>query len=305
MIKKVNGKPIKRLSWICPWLLPFFLAACLRGPVLSNNPPTGVITYTPALLIETPTAKLTPIYSALSTPTSAMTVSRYTFEIIAAFPHDPQAFTEGLVFHNGFLYESTGLNGESSLRKVDLESGSILEEIKLDAQYFGEGITITDDQIIQLTWKSNIGFVYDLQTFDFLSDFSYSSEGWGLTFDGAALIMSDGTSVLHFLEPGQFNEIGQIQVHDGETPITQINELEFVDGKIYANIWQTDWIAIIDPQDGLVTGWIDLTGILNRAEYNQPVDVLNGIAYDANEKRLFVTGKYWPKLFEIHLVPRE
>jgi glutaminyl-peptide cyclotransferase len=285
--------------------LSLFLSACLRAPIQVMATP--VIDLTPTLVVISPTSTSEPQVANTPsvTPTPAATTSRYSFEVINTYPHDPQAFTEGLCYHDGFLYESTGLIGESSLRKVDLETGSVLQEINLDSQYFGEGMAIIDDQIIQLTWKSNVGFVYNLETFDLFKEFDYSTEGWGLTFDGTSLIMSDGTSFIHFIDPVDFQETAQVQVLDGGVPVTQINELEYFEGEIYANIWQTDFIAIIDPQTGIVTGWIDLTGILNRGGYNQPIDVLNGIAYDPGEKRLFVTGKYWPKLFEIRLLPIE
>jgi glutamine cyclotransferase len=219
--------------------------------------------------------------------------------VISVYPHDPNAFTEGLVFLNGWLYEGTGLRGQSTLRKVDLASGNVIQVRELPAQFFGEGVTIFDHNIIQLTWQSHVGFVYDKDSFELLREFPYPTEGWGISHDGERLIMSDGTETLHFLDPGTLEEIGQVRVYDDNGSVTRLNELEFVQGEVYANVWQTDRIARIDLDSGRVTGWIDLTGLLNRENLDQPVDVLNGIAYDAGNDRLFVTGKLWPKLFEI------
>ncbi len=228
----------------------------------------------------------------------------YSFEVVNIYPHDPAAFTQGLVFEDGFLYEGTGLRGSSTLRKVELTTGVILQQLELDEQYFGEGITIFNENIIQLTWTSQVGFVYDKKTFEQLQQFSYSYEGWGITHDGIHLIVSDGTSVLHFLDPETFAEVSLVYVYDSRGPVTRLNELEYIQGEIYANVWQTDFIARIDPHTGRVTGWIDLTGLLAEDSSEQPVDVLNGIAYDTESDRLFVTGKLWPQLFEINLVPQ-
>ena len=231
------------------------------------------------------------------------TVPVYMYNVTNVYPHDRNAFTQGLVFQDGFLYEGTGLYGRSSLRKVELETGEILQIYELPEQFFGEGITTYEDKIIQLTWKSHVGFVYDKESFDLLGEFSYSTEGWGITYDGECLIMSDGTSTLYFLNPETFEKVGQIQVFDRRGPVTKLNELEYVEGQIYANIWQTDRIAIISPETGRLVGWIDLTGLLTEEDRSQPVDVLNGIAYDAESGRLFVTGKLWPKLFEVRVIP--
>jgi glutamine cyclotransferase len=225
----------------------------------------------------------------------------YTYGIVNTYPHDPGAFTEGLVFHDGVLYEGTGLKGQSTLRKVDLETGDVLQILELSSDYFGEGITICGDKIIQLTWKSHVGFVYDRDSFELLQEFHYSTEGWGITYDGEHLIMSDGTSTLHFLDPETFEEDRQIHVFDGNGAVDELNELEYVQGEIYANVWQTDRIARISPATGQVVGWIDLEGLLSAEDRSQTVDVLNGIAYDAANDRLFVTGKLWPELFEIEL----
>jgi glutamine cyclotransferase len=188
---------------------------------------------------------------------------------------------------------------------VELETGAILQIRELPDQFFGEGITIYGDKIIQLTWKSHIGFVYDKSSFESLQEFNYPTEGWGITHDGEHLIMSDGTSTLHFLDPQTFEEISQLEVFDDHGAVTKLNELEYVQGEIYANVWQTDRIARISPGTGRVIGWIDLEGLLTVEDFTEPVDVLNGIAYDADTDRLFVTGKLWPKLFEIELISPE
>lgn len=228
------------------------------------------------------------------------------YRIVAEYPHDPDAFTQGLSIHNGGLYEGTGLEGESTLRRVDLVSGEVLQSRELDDEYFGEGIAVMNDRIYQLTWQSGTCFVYDRETFDLLGTFSYEGEGWGLTTDGERLIMSDGTSRLVFRDPETFADLGHIDVRDAGIPVSSLNELEYVEGEIWANVWQTDRVARIDPTSGLVTGWIDLSGLLSTEEREtHTVDVLNGIAYDAETGRVFVTGKWWPKLFEIELVSSE
>ena len=228
----------------------------------------------------------------------------YDYEVIDTYPHDRTAFTQGLVFDDGVLYEGTGLYGESTLRRVELKTGAVLKEIHLQDEFFGEGVTLWNDTLIQLTWRSGFGFVYDKTSFVLLREFTYPTEGWGITHDGKRLIMSDGTATLHFWDPATFKEISQIAVHDNGVPVTHLNELEYVNGEVYANVWQTNRIARISPETGRVTGWIELEGLLTEEDYAQPVDVLNGIAYDAKYDRLFVTGKYWPKLFEIKLHER-
>ena len=239
-----------------------------------------------------------------SVPRDSRVAIVYTYKVVGSYPHDSDACTQGLVFDNGVLYEGTGLYGRSSLRKVDLERGEVLQTHNLPEQYFGEGITIYRDEIFQLTWQSNVGFIYDKQDFSLLGEFNYDTEGWGMTNDGKRLIMSDGTSTLHFLDPDSLKEIKRIEVYDLDGPVNRLNELEYVKGEIYANIWQTNRIARINPTTGQVDGWIDLTGILNPQDVINPVDVLNGIAYDSKNGRLFVTGKLWPKLFEIELIPK-
>jgi glutamine cyclotransferase len=259
---------------------------------------TGVPSATPGGLTTTvhlPLAAVPPI--ATITPT----VQFYTYTVVATFPHDPQAFTQGLVFDNGLLYEGTGLNGRSSLRRVDLETGEVLQQVDLASQYFGEGITVFGEKLYQLTWQSQKGFVYDKTTFALREEFAYPTEGWGITHDGQRLIMSDGTNRLRFWEPETLEETGFVDVFDGGSPIARLNELEYIAGEVFANIWQTDRIARIDPESGRVTAWIDLSGLLSPQE-RAVADVLNGIAYLADEDRLFVTGKLWPKLFEIRLV---
>lgn len=228
-------------------------------------------------------------------------VPSFTYHVVNVFPHDPHAFTQGLFFHNNFLYESTGLYNFSSLRQVDLETGNVLQITHLSDHYFGEGTTIIQDKIVQLTWKSNIGFVYDLHTFTLLHNFSISSEGWGLTYDGHKLIMSNGTATLSFIDPETFNKIGELHVQNSQ-PVDRINELEYIHGEIFANIWKTSNIARIDPITGQIIGWLDLSG-LYETKVTDPNDVLNGIAYDDQNDRIFVTGKRWPYLYEIQLVP--
>jgi glutamine cyclotransferase len=222
------------------------------------------------------------------------------YKIINTYPHDQDAYTQGLVFDNGFLYEGTGLYGKSTLRKVDLNTGKINKIRKLPAEIFGEGITIHNDKIIQLTWKSNIGYVYDKETFELLEVFNYSTDGWGITHNGTNLIISNGSSILHALDPGTFEKIGEIKVFDNNGPVSEINELEYVRGEIYANIWKTDRIARIDPKSGQVLGWIELEGLTSDIPSDSDA-VLNGIAYDEKQDRLFVTGKLYPKIFEIEL----
>ena len=227
------------------------------------------------------------------------------YEVVRVYPHDPQAFTQGLVYADGgFFYEGTGLNGRSSIRRVRLDNGEVLKVQAIDQQYFGEGIAIWKDSLFELTWKHGIGFVYDRQTFERKGTFSYEGEGWGLTTDASHIIMSDGSAFLRFLDPATRKETGRIQVRDGTTPVERLNELEFVKGEILANVWQTDRIARISPKTGAVTGWIDLHGLLDPRDAAPPTDVLNGIAYDAAGDRLFVTGKLWPKLFEVEIVAK-
>ncbi len=253
-----------------------------------------------------PLSPLPAVDSPLPTPTAVISgggTPVYSYRVVNVYPHDPNAFTQGLAFFDGFLYEGTGLRGQSSLRKVELESGRVLQQVDLPDQYFGEGIALWEDRIFQLTWQARVGFMYDRERFSLLGEFAYATEGWGLTQDGTHLIMSDGTAYLYFLDPTTLAVVRQVEVRDGAQPVIRLNELEYVEGEIYANIWQTDRIARIDPADGQVVAWVDLAGLLPPADRGQPVDVLNGIAYDPAGRRLFVTGKLWPKLFEIELIP--
>jgi glutaminyl-peptide cyclotransferase len=222
------------------------------------------------------------------------------YRVLHTYKHDREAFTQGLLFHDGFLYEGTGTEGKSSLRKVDLATGNVLRRVDLPSAYFGEGLALWKDKLIQLTWKSKIGFVYDLATFKQVRTFTYNREGWGITQDGKRLIMSDGSSTLYFWDPETFKEIGHLNVTDHGRSVPELNELEYVRGEIYANVWRTERIARISPSTGKVVGWIDLPGLLPPAD-RAGADVLNGIAYDAKLNRLFVTGKWWPKLFQIEM----
>jgi glutamine cyclotransferase len=226
----------------------------------------------------------------------------YNYTIVHSYPHDAEAFTEGLEFRDGFLYESTGLHGRSSIRKVKLETGEVVQNRNLSRDYFGEGITFWKDELFELTWNSEIAFVYDATTFASRKTFTYRGEGWALTHDTDGLIMSDGTAQLRFIDPATFKERRRITVTDAGVPIRYLNELEWVKGEIFANVYTTDYIARIDPTSGQVTGWIDVRGMLPRQ--NDGNTVPNGIAYDAARDRLLVTGKLWPRLFEIKLAPR-
>ena len=224
----------------------------------------------------------------------------YGYKIVNAYPHDPNAFTQGLIYHDGRLYEGTGLHGASSLHKVELQTGKVLKRRDLPEKYFGEGIAFCGNRLIQLTYQSKIGFIYDLDLRQ-VGSFTYPTEGWGLACDGKHLILSDGTATLRWLDARTFRMVKQITVKDQGRPVGHLNELEYVKGEIFANIWPTDTIARISPDTGEVTGWIDLGGLSQRFEPITPVDCLNGIAYDERGDRLFVTGKLWPKLFEIRL----
>jgi glutamine cyclotransferase len=229
--------------------------------------------------------------------------ANYTYRGVNVYPHDTRAFTQGLIYRDGVFFESTGLNGRSSVRRVRIETGEVLQERAVPTQYFAEGLTDWGEQLIQLSWKTNIGFVYDTATLALRRTFPYTGEGWGLTHDRSRLIMSDGSATLRFLDPTSFRETGRLLVRDGTRPVTELNELELVRDEIYANVWQTDRICRIDPRTGRVVGWIDLAGLLPPAD-RAAADVLNGIAYDRVGDRLFVTGKLWPRVFEIRLERR-
>ena len=236
-------------------------------------------------------------------PASSQTdIPVYTFQIVNSWPHDCKAFSQGLVFYDDVFYESTGQYGESTLRRVEPSTGKVLNKIKVPKEYFAEGIAIFQGKIYQLTWQQHKGFIYDLEKFKLIDEFSYEGEGWGLTHDERSLIMSDGTNQIRFLDPATLKVERTISVFSDGQPLTQLNELEYIKGEIYANIWHADRIVRIDPASGKITGWIDLTGLLSSTgEQCQPTDVLNGIAYDEATDRLFVTGKLWPKVFEIKL----
>jgi glutamine cyclotransferase len=227
------------------------------------------------------------------------------FRVVKAYPHDANAFTQGLIYRQGFLFESTGRNGQSTLRKVKLETGEVVQQHRLDRAYFAEGLAEWNGQLVQLTWQSKIAFVYDLATFAPRRTFGYPGEGWGLARDREGFILSDGSDQLRFLHPDTFREVRRIRVTDRGTPVRDLNELEFIRGEVYANVWHTDRIARISPATGRVTGWIDLRGLMSAGYRLDPEAVLNGIAYDPASNRLFVTGKLWPRLFEIEVVPRK
>lgn len=278
----------------------------LAGTGASGEMSAGQVVTAESAAVVTVTTPLTS--AAISTVTVSFVYApppmRYGFAVVASYPHDPSAYTQGLQYVDGVLYEGTGLYGRSSLRRVDLESGVVEQQIDLAPEYFGEGIQVVGDRIYQLTWKSNVAFLYDRESFELLDQFTYPTEGWGLTYDGEHLIMSDGTSTIFLRDPETFEEVGRFTVLDGDAPVNMLNELEYVQGSIWANIWLTDEIVIIDPESGKVIGRVDLAGLLPSEDVAN-AEVLNGIAYDEERDRLFVTGKLWPTLFEIELVPRD
>ena len=229
-------------------------------------------------------------------------VRNYTYEVVNTYPHDSGAYTQGLMIEGEKVFEGTGLRGRSSLRKVDLQTGSVEQIHHLSSSIFGEGIVVYDNKILQLSWTSRIGFIYNKDTFEQLRSVTYPTEGWGITYDGTQFIISDGTANLYFRDKITFEEIDRVTVRDDQGKVTRLNELEYVKGEIYANVWQSDRIARINPANGWVVGWIDLVGLLPPEDHSSTVDVLNGIAYDSVKNRLFVTGKLWPKLFEIKLI---
>lgn len=229
---------------------------------------------------------------------------KYGYKIVKTFPHDPEAYTQGLIYKDGFLYEGTGRNGFSSIRKVELETGKIIQSVNLDQKHFGEGITLFNNKIYQITWTSGVGFEYDFSTFKQIRTFEFTTEGWGLTTNGKDLIMSDGSNIIHYMEPENFAELKHIEVFDDKDKVDQLNELEYINGDLYSNVYQTNKIVIINPETGMVKGVIDLKGLLQDSDRTNQVDVLNGIAWDEAGKRLFVTGKLWPKLFQIELIEK-
>ena len=274
-----------------PFLI--LLTGCNKGSPAST--PEAARTNT---VIQTRRPKYEPPHA---TNTATGETSIYSYEVIKIWPHDRNAFTQGLVFLDGTLLESTGLNGQSTLRKVDLKTGAVLKQVKVPAQYFAEGLAVLGGKIFQLTWQNGKGFVYDLESFHWEKEFAYEGEGWGLTTDGQWLILSDGTPRIRFLDPGTFEVKRVISAFDQSRPIKQLNELEYIKGEIFANIWRTDYVVRIDPATGRVLGIINFAGLLAPKDYDKNTDVLNGIAYDATGDRLFVTGKRWPKLFEVRL----
>ncbi len=306
-------KLVSRLPLVFITLLAVFFPSYstvpefVDSPGSANSAPSSSCSTAPKP-VNTPASTCSTMPEVIDTPgsvnsTDSRVIPVYTYRIINTYPHDRNAFTQGLFFENGFIYEGTGLNKRSTLRRVELETGNVVQLYEMPEQYFGEGITIWKDRIIQLTWQAREGFVYDKESFELLRNFDYPTEGWGITHDGEQLIMSDGTATLYLLDPETFVETGRIQVSDIDGPVSRLNELEYVDGEIYANIWQSNRVARISPNTGEVVGWIDLQGLL-RPEA-EAVDVLNGIAYDEAGERLFVTGKLWPKLFEIVIVASE
>lgn len=252
---------------------------------------------------DAPAADSTAVAGSMAGTIAARTPV-FVADVVQEWPHDPKAFTQGLVWHDGRLFEGTGQKGESSIREVDLQSGRVLRKRDLDAQYFGEGIVLLGDNLYQITWEEQTAFVYDWKTFEPKGQFKYDGQGWGLTTDGTSLIMSNGSSAIVYRDPKTFEVTKSLVVADNGTPVPKLNELEWVKGEIWANVWESDQIARIDPATGRVTGWIDLAGLLPAIERTEGVDVLNGIAYDAAQDRLFVTGKRWPKLYEIKLKQR-
>ncbi|MEM7032013.1 MAG: glutaminyl-peptide cyclotransferase [Chloroflexota bacterium] len=285
--------------------LILILTACFGA----DDVEPATATVAPPTEMATNTVVPTPVVSTATpsphTPSEAVAPPVYDYEIVNVYPHNPDAFTQGLIYLDDILYEGTGLRGASTIRKVDLETGTVLQSANLNAVLFGEGITILGDKLYQLTWQARRGFVYDKNTFALEQEFTYPTEGWGLTHNGEHLIMSDGTANLYFLDPETLTEVSRVEVTDRGAAVPQLNELEYIDGLVYANIWRSDFIAMIDPQNGAVVGWVNLTNILGPEDRVQRVDVLNGIAYDAQGDRLFVTGKWWPKLFEIKLKQSE
>lgn len=279
-------RAVRNFSGLLPLLAALaFFSGCDRQPV-GSAPPSATSQTATASPTNSPDAPI---------PT-------YGYEVVSVWPHDRGAFTQGLVYWQGKLLESTGLNGESSLREDDLMSGEVLRKRTVAPQYFAEGLALLGGKLFQLTWQEKKAFVYDLNTFEPTGEFNYDGEGWGLTTDGQSLIMSDGTSQIRFRDPATFAVQRTINVIARGHPVNRLNELEYIKGEVYANIWGTDYMVGIDPATGAVVGAIDFTGLLPREDRHPDTDVLNGIAYDPDHDRLFVTGKRWPKIFEVKLV---
>ncbi len=252
-----------------------------------------------ALLLMLTFTRRTPGFAAWQAPTVAR-VPMFGYTVVHTYPHDRDAFTQGLQYLDGVFYEGTGLNGRSSIRKVKIDTGEVLQKHDVPAQYFGEGITVRGAELFELTWQSGVAFVYDSRTFVQKGTYPYTGEGWGLTQDRTSLIMSDGTEYLRFLDPATFKERRRVRVMAAGSPLKELNELEYVKGEVFANVWQTDYVARIDPATGAVNGYIDFRGLLSARE-REATDVLNGIAYDEAGDRLFITGKLWPRVFEVRI----
>jgi glutaminyl-peptide cyclotransferase len=278
------------IFWVAFTVGLITLSACVQGPTRTTNS-TASNTSSAA---QTSASVLHSLTTGASAPT-------FGYEIVKAFPHNPLSYTEGFMFQDGTLFESTGGYGQSEVREVNLETGRATKLFALPKEYFGEGLTVYQNTLLQLTWQSEVGFIYDIDSLALEKVFSYRGEGWGITFDGQRLIVSDGSSNLQFWNPQTLSPTGSVQVTDQGRLIHNLNELEYIQGQIYANIWQTDRVAIINPQDGRVSAWLDLSGLLQTTDFRGQADVLNGIAYDQQNERLFVTGKLWPYLFQIKL----
>jgi glutamine cyclotransferase len=280
----------------CQFLLLSLFAPC----------PAGGAAQSAAIRVASPSTFLrgdgqsASIATAAADKNQTAPVPVITATVVKVYPHDPKAFTQGLEFYDGHLYESTGRQGESTLRETTLETGEVIRRVSLPAQYFGEGLTIFHGKVYQLTWLSKVGFIYDLRSFRKLGEFHYQSEGWGLTHDDTSLILSDGTNKLQFIDPASFAVTRTIEVYAGNEAVANLNELEYIHGEIFANVWHSSRIARIDPHSGRVLGWIDLAPLVAREEHDAE-DVLNGIAYDGKSGRLFVTGKRWSEIIEIKL----
>jgi glutamine cyclotransferase len=288
----MSFKTATALFSLCALSLIYPLAACGRNGDMHESPASSNQAEAQSGAPATQTGTAAPRES----------VPLYTYEVVRSWPHDTRAFTQGLVFYQGALYESTGQNGASTLRQVELQTGKVLRKVDVDERYFAEGMTISQGKIFQLTWTGHKGFIYDLKGFEHLGEFAYEGEGWGLTSDDFGhLIMSDGTNRIRFLDSSNFRLMRAINVYDGGLPLMEINELEYIKGEIFANVWKTDRIVRIDPQNGRILGWIDLAGLRPHEVESNGEDVLNGIAYDEKDDRLFVTGKRWPTIFEIRL----
>lgn len=280
------------------WLLVLLLAGCGGA----SAPATATVSPLPP-----PTPSAIPTPTLLPTPTgaaqtgAAQAVPAYGYTVVNSFPHDIEAYTQGLQYVDGVFYEGTGLEGRSSLRKVEIATGKVLQQHDIEEQFFGEGIVVIDDHIWQITWQSQVAMLYDRATFTEIKRVTYPTQGWGLTYDGTRLIMSDGSPRLYFRDPESFDEIGHVDVTYFGQPLYQLNELEYIDGEVWANVYQSNYIVRINPETGVVNSIIDMTGVLANETLTNQVDVLNGIAWDAAGRRLFVTGKLWPKVYEITL----